>query len=338
MTTASSRRFAGSRGAIRSPRYAPAVAAPARTANHHVGSPLRRSANASANSRNPLAARSPAAPIAGAVSCGDRAALGDLGLPALHARMRQSEVQHRGDAVGDGRSVQDRLGAAELQEPERGPGRQHGSARGDATEAGVRAHEPLVRSRVRDDEPVLRDRVDLRQDQQQERGGEQQQRAEPGRRVQADHGSADRRAERDRAPGPRAVEQRHQERPGDRERRDREREERRHLEPSASPTGISKNTDSGERDRHHRVAGHAAEVREPVRVERVVRAPHAPERPEQRLDHRDQSEQDELPPGVAFRRPPVDPHRLPDQDPDKRWRSSSRTAFGSAEPPDFFIT
>jgi hypothetical protein len=251
--------------------------------------------------------------------------------------MRQSKIQQRGDAVHDGRSVQDRLGAAELEQRERGAGRQHRPARCDATEPRVRAHEPLVRTRVRDGEAVLRDRVNPGQDQQQERGREQQQRAESGRRVQADHGSADRRAERDRAPGTRAVEQRHQERASDRERGHREREVPGNLDLGLAHRDVEEHR-SGERDRHHRVARDAAEVHEPVRVERVVRTPHAPERPEQRLDHRDQSEQDELPPGVAFRRLPVDRHRLPDQDPDKRWRSSSRTAFGSAEPPDFFIT
>src|SRR4029453_3938276 len=199
------------------------------------------------------------------------------------------------------------------------------------------ANEALVRSRVRDREAVLRDRVHLRQHEEQERAGEQEQGAEPRRRVDARDGPGGGRPERDRAAGPRAVEQRHQERPGHREWRDREREERR---PPHLGLGRRDLEEHGlrERDRHHRVAGHAAEVREPVGVEWVLRAPHAPERPEQRLDHRDEPEQDELPPRVAFRRPPIDPHRLPDQDPDSRWRSSSRTALGLAEPPDFFIT
>ena len=139
--------------------------------NQYVGCPPRRSANASRKSRNPFAARRPAAPIAGAVSCGI----------APSARRRPAPLPRRTCGCGSRRlmsAVDARRRAPRgtstppappsLSSSDAGQRRERGADDAMRPSLAFARTSPSPGPDVGEREPVLGDRVDPRADQEQE--------------------------------------------------------------------------------------------------------------------------------------------------------------------------
>ena len=314
--------------------------APASTPNHSAGTSAVRRANASRNSRKPLAARIPIAPIAGSASCGilpsERTlrSTGD-GAPGTSGR-GQPQGQRGGDPVDERGDVHGSLPADGRQGHEADRGRAERARDRDPAETGVRPHQTFLLRGVRHRQAVLHDAVHAREDQHHEHDGEQQVRRQLRRQVEGQHAAPGGGGERDRSTRPRAVQDRHDQRSRQRERQHRQPQEQRDPDARFGDRHVEEHR-VGERDREQGIARDAREVVQTVRVDRIRRGPHpwsgcvtSP------WKARTTPSTASCQAGIRSRRVRGGPH--PGGYPCRRSRRTSCASFGSAVPPAFCIS